>query len=92
MTSQTYHSGARATLSTPQGDRAYYSLPYLEKEGLTNLDRLPYTIRILLENGLRSMDGYLVEEEDIAAVASWRPQRPRSERSPSCWLGCSCRT
>ena len=82
MTNQTYHSGARATLSTPQGDRAYYSLPYLEKEGLTNLDRLPYTIRILLENGLRSMDGYLVEEEDIAAVASWRPERPPERTFP----------
>ena len=82
MTSQSYHLGARSTLSTPQGDRVYYSLPYLEKEGLTNLDRLPYTIRILLENALRNMDGYLVEEEDIAAVASWRPERPPERTFP----------
>ncbi len=82
MTSQSYHAGARATLSTPQGDRVYYSLPYLEQQGLTNLDRLPYTIRILLENALRSVDGYLVEEEDVAAVASWRPDAPPERTFP----------
>ena len=82
MTSQSFHLDARSTLSTPQGDRVYYSLPYLEKEGLTNLDRLPYTIRILLENALRSVDGYLVEEADIAAVASWRPNQQPDRTFP----------
>ena len=82
MTSQSHHLGARATLSTPHGDRVYYSLPYLEREGVADLDRLPYTIRILLENALRSVDGYLVEEDDVAAVASWRPDRQPDRTFP----------
>ena len=82
MTNQTRHLGARSTLRTSEGDRVYYSLPYLEKEGLVTLDRLPYTIRVLLENALRNVDGYLVEEDDVEAMASWRPHRQPDRTFP----------
>ncbi|MEE2656080.1 MAG: aconitate hydratase AcnA [Chloroflexota bacterium] len=82
MTTSPYHLGARSILNTPVGDRVYYSLPHLEIEGLTKLDRLPFSIRVLLENALRSVDGYLVEEEDVAAVASWKPKTPPERTFP----------
>lgn len=82
MTSSSYHLGARSTLSTSAGDRVYYSLPHLEKEGLVKLDKLPFSIRVLLENALRSVDGYLVEEADVAAVASWKPKTPPERTFP----------
>ena len=82
MTNSSYHLGARSTLSTPFGDRVYYSLPHLEKEGLVKLDKLPFSIRVLLENALRSVDGYLVEEADVAAVASWTPKAPPERTFP----------
>ncbi len=82
MTSSSYHLGARSILSTPAGDRVYYSLPYLEQQGLVKLDKLPFSIRVLLENALRSVDGYLVEEADVAAVASWTPKAPPERTFP----------
>lgn len=82
MSTSPYHLGARSILNTPVGDRVYYSLPYLDSEGLTNLDRLPFSIRVLLENALRSVDGYLVEEADVAAVASWKPKTPPERTFP----------
>jgi aconitate hydratase len=38
-----------------------------------DLGRLPYTIKVLLENVLRSAGGELVEEDDVRALAAWRP-------------------
>ncbi|MEJ2084141.1 MAG: aconitate hydratase AcnA [Acidobacteriota bacterium] len=45
----------------------------LEKQGW-NLDRLPYSLRILLENLLRREDGSSVTKDDISAVANWDPR------------------
>ncbi len=53
------------------GPAVVYRLDRLEEIGLTKIDRLPYTIRILLENVLRNVDGFLVTEEDVKKVASW---------------------
>src|SRR5579875_1860700 len=68
--------GARSRL----GDHAIYRLDRLQQAGIAQIDRLPYTIRILLENVLRNCDGYLVREEDVVALARWQPQDlPASE-------------
>ena len=48
-------------------------LPELEKQGW-NLGRVPFSLRILLENLLRREDGEAVTAEDIEAVANWDPQ------------------
>ena len=50
-----------------------YRLDALEKAGFTNIDRLPYSIRVLLENLLRFEDNLTVTAQDIRALASWRP-------------------
>ena len=50
---------------------AYYSLPTAEKNGLKGISRLPFSMKVLLENLLRNEDGRSVTKEDIQAVAQW---------------------
>jgi aconitate hydratase len=50
---------------------AYYSLPEAEKGGLKGISRLPFSLKVLLENLLRNEDGRSVTKEDIQAVAQW---------------------
>src|SRR5258708_7160473 len=49
----------------------YYSLPVAEKNGLRGISRLPFSMKVLLENLLRHEDGRTVSKEDIQAVAKW---------------------
>ena len=50
---------------------AYYSLAAAEKNGLKGISRLPFTLKILLENLLRNEDGRSVAKEDLQAIAQW---------------------
>ena len=71
--------GARATLTTAQGTTVvYYRLRKLVEDGLVDLDRLPFTVRILLENLLRNAGGEYVKTDDVEALAKWRPARSKS--------------
>ncbi len=63
--------GARSILKTDEGPLTCYSLNLLEKAGFSGIDRLPYSIRILLENLLRHEDGVLVTSRDIEKMALW---------------------
>jgi aconitate hydratase A / 2-methylisocitrate dehydratase len=49
----------------------FYSLPALERSGYRQIARLPYSLKILLENLLRLEDGRFVERQDIEALAGW---------------------
>jgi aconitate hydratase len=70
---------ARSTLSTPFGETVtYYRLEALEEQGLANLDTLPFTVRILLENALRYAGGEFVDAEIVKTLARWEP-RPTGE-------------
>src|SRR5690606_24546768 len=73
MAARTDAFGARGTLETPQGPAVIYRLRRLEEQGLTAIDRLPFSLRILLENLLRHVDDYVVKPEDVEALARWRP-------------------
>ena len=73
----------RQRLNLPSGmSRTYYSLPMLEKTGIARLSRLPVTIRILLESVLRHIDGLRIRNEDVEALAGWRPDAPRTAEVP----------
>ena len=61
--------GARAALRVGDRDYQIYSLRALEKAGVGQVSRLPYSIRILLENLLRHEDGRSVAAADIEFVA-----------------------
>src|SRR5919107_2192627 len=70
---------ARSSLSTPFGETVtYYRLEALEEQGLANLDTLPFTVRILLENALRHAGGEFVDTEIVKTLARWEP-RPTGE-------------
>jgi aconitate hydratase len=56
-----------------------YRLEKLEQQGLGPLGKLPFSLRILLENLLRSEDGRFVHAEHIRALAKWTPNAPQEE-------------
>ena len=66
------HFNARAVLPG-RGDVHYYRLQKLQEDGLAQIDRLPFSIKILLESLLRNCDGYLVQPEDVTQLANWQP-------------------
>jgi aconitate hydratase len=49
----------------------YFSLPALERAGFPEIARLPYSLKILLENLLRREDGRFVDVDDVRALATW---------------------
>src|SRR5580765_2840226 len=59
------------TLKVGSKTYAHYSLPTAEKNGLKGISRLPFSMKVLLENLLRNEDGRSVTKEDIQAVAQW---------------------
>jgi len=63
--------GVRATLTVGGASHDYFSLQALEKAGFGNLTRLPYSIRVLVENLLRHEDGRSTTAADIEFVARW---------------------
>ena len=79
-------SFARASLDTASGKAVVYRLSALEKEGLApGLDRLPFSIKVLLEAVLRNVDGELRHVEDVERLARWNAARRRRPSScPSC--------
>jgi len=70
-TATTNDFGALSTLDTNLGTCSIHRLSALESAGLGNIDRLPYSIRILLESALRNMDGFTVTPDDVRTIASW---------------------
>jgi aconitate hydratase A / 2-methylisocitrate dehydratase len=50
----------------------FFNILNLEKKGVADIRRLPFSIRILVENLLRKMDGCIVREEDLLNVARWQ--------------------
>ena len=61
----------RRTLNVNGTDYDYYSLPAAEQAGLTGLSKLPFSLKILLENLLRYEDGETVTQDDIKALTQW---------------------
>ncbi len=66
--------GARQVLKTPHGKYNYYSLARLEKDGLTTLERLPFSIRIMLEALLRQCNEREISHLDVINLAGWIAQ------------------
>jgi aconitate hydratase A / 2-methylisocitrate dehydratase len=64
--------GSRTTLSVAGRSFAYYNLNEVSGR-LPNVSRLPFSLRILLENLVRYEDGLTVTQDDIAALAAWNP-------------------
>ena len=65
--------GTRTSLSVGDTRVAFHSLETLEHAGFPAVARLPYSLKILLENLLRREDGRSVTADDIQALAAWDP-------------------
>ncbi|UCH21422.1 MAG: aconitate hydratase, partial [Deltaproteobacteria bacterium] len=50
----------------------FFNILLLEEKGLGDIQRLPFSVRILVENLLRKMDGRIVREEDLRNLAGWQ--------------------
>jgi len=59
------------TLKAGSKTYAYFSLPTAERNGLKGTSRLPFSMKVLLENLLRNEDGRTVTKDDIKAFAEW---------------------
>src|SRR5215468_735424 len=59
------------TLQVGSKTYAYFSLVIAERNGLKGISRLPFSMKVLLENLLRNEDGRTVTKDDIKAVAEW---------------------
>ncbi|KVL90711.1 aconitate hydratase AcnA [Burkholderia stagnalis] len=64
------------------GKGKFYSLPQLGKELKTKIERLPVSIRIVLESVLRNYDGKKITEEHIEQLANWKPADKRVDEIP----------
>src|SRR3954447_7071685 len=66
--------GTLTTLPVGGETVEYFSLPALERAGFPAVGRLPYSLKILLENLLRREDGRFVTADDVRALAGWNVQ------------------
>jgi len=74
--------GARATLETKSGPVAMYRLDQLEKEGIGHVSQLPFSIKVLLEAGLRQCDGFEITREDVVGLANWNAKHVDGRELP----------
>ena len=80
MTTHNDVFGARMPLKGASGTIFYYNLQSLTQQGVQGLERLPFTVKILLENTLRQAGSELVSADDVLSLARWIPgQASKSE-------------
>ena len=65
--------GSRQTLKVGAHSYDIFRLDALEKAGVGSPSRLPFCLKILLENLMRNEDGRFVKKQDIEALAKWKP-------------------
>lgn len=70
----------RKTLVVDGKSYVYYSLPDAERNGLAGIAKLPFSMKVLLENLLRHEDGRTVTKADIAAVSAWLDNKGKAEK------------
>ncbi|MCO8120730.1 aconitate hydratase AcnA [Stieleria sp. TO1_6] len=73
---------ARDQFETGNGNAAIYRLSKLQDAGLGPIDRMPFSIRVLLEAVLRNCDGFSVSEDDVKNLAAWNAAAPAKQEVP----------
>jgi len=74
--------GTRQSFDTGSGTGYLYSLSALRDQGFEGIDRLPFSIKVLLECALRNCDGFLVEKTDVEKLANYNPASPDQVEIP----------
>ncbi len=74
--------GSRRKISLKAGEAEFYGIDKLEKDGIGKTGHLPFSIKILLEQALRNLDHFQVNEEDIVALANWKADEKSEKEIP----------
>jgi aconitate hydratase len=72
----------REKINTKEGTTSIYNLKKLKDLGFEGIDKLPYSLRILLENIIRNLDGEVVTEENFLALSTWVPNQKEKKEIP----------
>ncbi len=72
----------REEINTKNGIASIYNLKKLKDLGYGDIDKLPYSLRILLENVIRNLDGEVVTEENFLALSTWVPNQKEKKEIP----------
>lgn len=73
---------AKESLRVGSHEYSYYRLSKLQEDGLVDIDRLPFSIRVLLEAVLRNENGYDITAEDVRQLAAYNPKNPDKVEIP----------
>ena len=82
MSSKFNSFGARDTFKAAGQEIGLFKLATLQEKGIGQIDKLPYSIRVLLESVLRNCDGTIVTEEDVHSLATWNASSPAKVEIP----------
>lgn len=74
--------GARSTIAFAGGKAAIYRLDRLSQAGIGNIDSLPFSIKVLLENALRNLDGRHFHADDVTHLAGWDARNHQAVEIP----------
>lgn len=69
----------KKTVTVGDQEYSYYSLPDLNDE---RVQKLPYSIRVLLESAVRNCDGFNVQKEDVEKILDWKNNMSKSVEIP----------
>ena len=71
------------TFTTGKGTEGrYYALPALAEQGFSGINRMPISLRIVLESLMRNCDGLKVTEADVKNLAAWNAAEPGNYEIP----------
>jgi aconitate hydratase len=73
---------ARETLSVNGDDYSYINLKSLQEQGVGNIEKMPYSIRVLLEAMVRNLDGFIVTNDDVSGLANYNAGDVNSVEMP----------
>ncbi len=66
---------AQSTLTVDGREYRYIRLRALQEKGLGDIDKMPFSVRVLLEAMIRNLDGFVVTNDDIAGIANYNPKK-----------------
>jgi len=68
----------RTPLSAAGSDIEFYNMSKIKELGYPDPQRLPFSIKVLLESAVRNCDNYSVTEDDVRRIASWSPRQAKN--------------
>ncbi|QDT48110.1 Aconitate hydratase precursor [Symmachiella dynata] len=74
--------GAETKIKTAGGEFTIFRLGKLIEDGIGHIEKLPYSIRVLLEACLRNVDGFVVNESDVTKLAAWDAKNVARDEIP----------